>query len=160
MVARDFETEAADAVARERAAADEAAITERVNRMRAADERQQQLAKIHARHGLDPATTSARALANAEIAFDAGWRSYVGNRYGGDGGRIGAILDPDNAPLAGRDNLPASTEEIEKYRAGLRVDRDRLRREFERGWPPHDLAERLGAIDSAHQGRAHNTVAA
>jgi hypothetical protein len=123
--------------------------------MRKSDEREARHAALRAKHKL-PDHATVRQIADAEIFYTKAWGSFVMSRHGG-GPRGVEILNPETAEC-GDAREPASAAELEKYRAALRLQRDKLRKEFEASWPPADLVSRVmaSATDGTRQVHAHN----
>jgi hypothetical protein len=147
MTEKDYQALAIEERARRQAAADQAEIDAIANHMRETDEREARHASLRRKHGL-PDTATLRQIADAEIAYDHGWRSYVANRFGGSA-RTSHVLDPEGSGHTD----PAQVTE-------LKMLRDKLRKQFEASWPPADLAERIGSTDSLSQSQGHNTARA
>jgi len=110
----DYLAKARELHAVKRAAAEEAAIQDLASHLREADERADRHAALRQKHGLHPAA-SPREIADAEIAHERAFGSFVVSRYGGraEGAQV---LCPESAP-----------EHLRDY---FQKRRDRLLKEF------------------------------
>jgi hypothetical protein len=103
---------AIEGASRRRAQRDEQEIADIANAMRHADERAEIHRRLCAEHGLNADATSPRMLADAEIAYVNGWKTFVSCRCAG-GAQTSHILDPLNSGFDDR----ATIDEIEELRA-------------------------------------------
>ncbi len=154
---KDYQALAIDEAARRRAQRDEAEIQEIANALREQDERQARHAALRKKHGL-PDHATPRQISDAWIAHNSAWGSFVACHFGGDA-RTGPILDPDKALLTDRHHLPVPADELERYRASLRAQRDKLRQHFDAlPWPPPGLVDTImqSATDGMQQLHGHD----
>src|SRR5215467_11854471 len=80
----------ADEVARQA----EQRVIDRANHLHQIDERAAAHERLCSKHGLDPAVTTPRQLADAEIAHVNGWHSFVSCRFA-NSARTAEVLSPE-----------------------------------------------------------------
>ena len=111
------------------AAEKERRIADLAAQMRHDDERSTAHRKLIAFHNL-PHDSSPREIADAMMAYERGWRDFIGTKYGSSRGERWDMTANPPVAFNGSELLhPESVEE--KRRPGIIALRDRLRAQFE-----------------------------